>query len=65
MCWSSAARRFCLLLTLLAVPVFYSYFDDMKDLPLFQRIFKWMPRIGRRPLPTIPQPVHFETGDHA
>jgi hypothetical protein len=45
--------------------VFYSYFDDMKSLRLFHRMFKWVPRIGRRPLPTIPQPVHFETGDNA
>jgi hydrophobic/amphiphilic exporter-1 (mainly G- bacteria), HAE1 family len=61
----AGGQTFCLLLTLLAVPVFYSYFDDMKHMRLFQRMFRWIPRIGRRPLPTIPQPVHFEAGDNA
>jgi hypothetical protein len=32
---------------------------------LFHKVFGWMPRIGRRPLPTIPQPVHFESGENA
>ena len=61
----AGGQTFCLLLTLLAVPVFYSYFDDMKHMRLFQKLFGWIPRIGRRPLPAIPQPVHFGTGDHA
>ena len=33
-------QTLCLLLTLLAVPVFYSLFDDMKNLPIVQRIFR-------------------------
>jgi HAE1 family hydrophobic/amphiphilic exporter-1 len=61
----AGGQTFCLLLTLLAVPVFYSYFDDMKHLRLFQRMFRWRRAPGGRPLPTIPQPVHFETGDNA
>jgi HAE1 family hydrophobic/amphiphilic exporter-1 len=31
-------QSLCLLLTLLAVPVFYSYFDDMQEYPLLKRI---------------------------
>jgi HAE1 family hydrophobic/amphiphilic exporter-1 len=61
----AGGQTFCLLLTLLAVPVFYSYFDDMKHMRLFQKMFRWLPRIGRRPLQPIPQPVHFEAGDNA
>jgi len=58
-------QTLCLLLTLLAVPVFYSLFDDMKNLPVIHRIF------GRRPAPpartanSLPQPAHFGTGEHA
>ena len=35
----------CLLLTLLAVPVFYSLFDDAKELTLFKRIGGGMEKI--------------------
>jgi hydrophobic/amphiphilic exporter-1 (mainly G- bacteria), HAE1 family len=53
-------QTLCLLLTLLAVPVFYSLFDDMKSLPLLRRIFSG----GSKPLP-VPEPVHFESGEPA
>jgi HAE1 family hydrophobic/amphiphilic exporter-1 len=45
----AGGQTLCLLLTLLAVPVFYSLFDDMKSLPVLQRIF------GRKrvPAPTL------------
>jgi HAE1 family hydrophobic/amphiphilic exporter-1 len=61
----AGGQTFCLLLTLLAVPVFYSIFDDMKKLPLFQKI------LGRRRAPAtprtapLPEPVHFGAGDRA
>jgi HAE1 family hydrophobic/amphiphilic exporter-1 len=57
-------QSLCLLLTLLAVPVFYSLFDDMKSLPIVHKIF------GRRQdaVPSaapIPQPVQFGIEDRA
>jgi HAE1 family hydrophobic/amphiphilic exporter-1 len=59
-------QTLCLLLTLLAVPVFYSLFDDAKSL----RIFRWMFRGGRTERPAeytkeTPEPVHHAAGDHA
>jgi HAE1 family hydrophobic/amphiphilic exporter-1 len=38
-------QSLCLLLTLLAVPVFYSYFDDLSQLHIFQRIGRLSERL--------------------
>ncbi|HLH00186.1 MAG TPA: efflux RND transporter permease subunit [Bryobacteraceae bacterium] len=54
-------QTLCLVLTLLAVPVFYSLFDDMKNMPLIQRIFGG--RRFKRATSAIPEPVHFESGE--
>jgi HAE1 family hydrophobic/amphiphilic exporter-1 len=57
-------QTLCLLLTLLAVPVFYSLFDDFKNLPVLQRMFG--PRRERiRTGSQIPEPVHFEAEGQA
>ena len=62
----AGGQTLCLLLTLLAVPVFYSLFDDMKNLPMVNKIFGRKRSTGSafrcRP---VPQPVHFQTGDQA
>ncbi len=57
-------QTLCLLLTLLAVPVFYSLFDDAKQLPLVRRIFggKLDDRVPRG---AVPQPAQFRMEDHA
>jgi HAE1 family hydrophobic/amphiphilic exporter-1 len=44
-------QSLCLLLTLLAVPVFYSYFDDLAHLGIFARMEGWIGR-GKRRLAT-------------
>jgi hydrophobic/amphiphilic exporter-1 (mainly G- bacteria), HAE1 family len=60
-------QTLCLLLTLLAVPVFYSLFDDMKQLPMFRRSSR--KREASREtvsgLDVAPQPMHFEEGERA
>jgi hydrophobic/amphiphilic exporter-1 (mainly G- bacteria), HAE1 family len=57
----AGGQTFCLLLTLLAVPVFYSLFDDMKNMRVFSRIFgsKRAPA-GPRVNP-VPQTAQFGT----
>ena len=61
----AGGQTFCLLLTLLAVPVFYSLFDDMKNYPLVNKLFGRKRSAGARSMQPIPQPVHFQTGDQA
>lgn len=59
-------QSLCLILTLLAVPVFYSFFEDVSQYPFFQRVGGLSTRI-RRLMPTrklTPAPVaHLKQGD--
>ena len=60
-------QTLCLLLTLLAVPVFYSLFDDMKQLPMFRRFSRKRDTTREvvSGLDVAPQPLHFEGGERA
>ena len=59
-------QTLCLLLTLLAVPVFYSLFDDMKQLPMFRRFSRKRDTTREvSGLDVAPQPMHFEGGERA
>lgn len=55
----AGGQTFCLLLTLLAVPVFYSLFDDMKDMPILRR---WFGRKSKtREVHSVPpQPIELQ-----
>ena len=59
----AGGQTFCLLLTLLAVPVFYSLFDDMKNSAIVARIFGRKPNLEMKAGPHIPQPAQFGTGE--
>jgi hydrophobic/amphiphilic exporter-1 (mainly G- bacteria), HAE1 family len=63
----AGGQTLCLLLTLLAVPVFYSLFDDMKNLPVFSRFRRKekAKKMAPRPETIIPQPAHFGTEGQA
>jgi hypothetical protein len=49
------------------VPVFYSLFDDMKQLPMFRKLSRKRDttRQGVAGLDVAPQPMHFEGGERA
>jgi HAE1 family hydrophobic/amphiphilic exporter-1 len=56
-------QSMCLLLTLLAVPVFYSYFEDLQETTVFRRMGGFMsgllPRFRKRvSVPEIPALTH-------
>jgi HAE1 family hydrophobic/amphiphilic exporter-1 len=50
----AGGQSLCLLLTLLAVPVFYSYFEDIQEGALFRRLGPLFGRLRDR----LPKPGH-------
>ena len=62
----AGGQSMCLLLTLLAVPVFYSLFEDVKESPKWQRIarrargiFVWRRSTRGRAVPEL-EPIHIK-----
>ena len=53
----AGGQTLCLLLTLLAVPVFYSIFEDMQDSPFFRRIGSFFGRLFSRKRAAAPIPA--------
>jgi HAE1 family hydrophobic/amphiphilic exporter-1 len=50
-------QSLCLLLTLLAVPVFYSYFEDLQETTIFRRIGGVFTRMTKRSTPVVESEV--------
>ncbi len=50
-------QSLCLLLTLLAVPVFYSYFEDLQESSIFRRIGSAFSRMTKRSTPVVESEV--------
>jgi hydrophobic/amphiphilic exporter-1 (mainly G- bacteria), HAE1 family len=50
-------QSLCLLLTLLAVPVFYSYFEDLQETTIFRRIGATFTRMTKRSTPVVESEV--------
>jgi HAE1 family hydrophobic/amphiphilic exporter-1 len=60
----AGGQSLCLLLTLLAVPVFYSLFEDIQESAVYRRIGsaigglrRFLPRRQRQPLPVLTQRI--------
>jgi HAE1 family hydrophobic/amphiphilic exporter-1 len=59
-------QSLCLLLTLLAVPVFYSLFDDAKGLPFVRKILRSKQGVSPKRAPLdVPAPAHMVIGEQS